>query len=144
SSGAARDLRRAPRHVPLPRHGRHDQGGARRRRRDPGRTRRSQPDPRLRGRSARLMGGWTPEALRAEVATRTWFHTIDLGDGVVTPGHKDTRDEVRHFRIPDDLTGTRVLDVGAFDGFYAFEAERRGASRVVACDHWSWTWPGSD
>src|SRR4051812_2971451 len=37
--------------------------------------------------------------------------------------------------IPQDLTGARVLDVGAFDGFYAFLAERRGAARVVAVDN---------
>ncbi len=90
------------------------------------------------------MTAWTPEALRAEVNSRTWFHTIDLGDGVLTPGQKDTPSEIRHFRIPDDLTGKTVLDIGAYDGFYSFEAERRGAARVVAADHWSWTWPGSD
>ncbi len=43
-----------------------------------------------------------------------------------------------------DLTGRSVLDVGACDGFYSFEAERRGAARVVASDYWTWTWPGSD
>jgi tRNA (mo5U34)-methyltransferase len=86
----------------------------------------------------------TRDELRAEVASRTWFHTIDLGNGVRTPGQKDTPTEVKHFRIPDDLTGKTVLDIGAFDGFYSFEAERRGATRVVAADQWSWTWPGSD
>jgi tRNA (mo5U34)-methyltransferase len=79
-----------------------------------------------------------------EVATRTWFHTIDLGGGVVTPGEKDTLAEVGHMRLPADLTGRTVLDVGAYDGFYAFEAERRGAARVLATDSWTWNWPGSD
>ena len=37
--------------------------------------------------------------------------------------------------IPEQLTGARVLDVGTFDGFYAFLAERRGAARVVAVDN---------
>jgi tRNA (mo5U34)-methyltransferase len=37
-----------------------------------------------------------------------------------------------------------VLDIGAYDGFYSFEVERRGAMRVVAVDHWAWNWPGSD
>lgn len=85
---------------------------------------------------------WTREELRAEVDRRTWFHTIDLG-GVVTPGQKDTPAEVRHMRLPD-LAGRTVLDVGAYDGFYSFEAERRGARQVVAADSWSWNWPGSD
>jgi tRNA (mo5U34)-methyltransferase len=87
---------------------------------------------------------WTPEALRAEADSRTWFHTIDLGHGVLTRGQKDTPTEVGIMEIPDDLTGRTVLDVGAYDGFYSFECERRGASRVVAADHWAWTWPSSD
>jgi tRNA (mo5U34)-methyltransferase len=85
----------------------------------------------------------TPESLQEEVARRTWFHTIDLGDGILTPGQKDTVTEVQHMRLPD-LAGRTVLDIGAYDGFYSFEAERRGAKRVVAADSWSWNWPGSD
>jgi SAM-dependent methyltransferase len=64
-----------------------------------------------------------------------WFHTFSLNGGsVYTPGiARDHR-----YRIPffsDDLVGARVLDVGTFDGFYAFLAEARGASRVVAVDN---------
>ena len=86
---------------------------------------------------------WTPERLQAEVDSRTWFHTIDLGDGVRTPGQKDTPTEVGIMQLPD-MTGRSVLDIGAYDGFYSFESERRGAARVVAADSWSWNWPGSD
>lgn len=86
---------------------------------------------------------WTPEALQAEVDSRTWFHTIDLGNGVRTPGQKDTPTEVGLWPLPD-MQGRSVLDIGAYDGFYSFEAERRGATRVVAADSWSWNWPGSD
>jgi tRNA (mo5U34)-methyltransferase len=82
--------------------------------------------------------------LRERVNARTWFHTIDLGGGVVTPGQKDTAAEAVHFRLPDDLAGRSVLDIGAYDGFFSFEAERRGAERVVAADHVAWNWPGSD
>ena len=46
-------------------------------------------------------------------------------------------------RLPD-LTGRTVLDIGAYDGFYVFEAERRGAKDVLATDSWTWNWPGSD
>jgi tRNA (mo5U34)-methyltransferase len=84
-----------------------------------------------------------PANLQEIVAERTWFHTIDLGEGVLTPGQKDTPSEVGHLKLPD-LTGRTVLDIGAYDGFYSFEAERRGAKRVVAADHWAWNWPGSD
>jgi tRNA (mo5U34)-methyltransferase len=64
-----------------------------------------------------------------------WFHTFSLdGAGVYTPGiARDHRYRLR--AIPEDLTGARVLDVGTFDGFYAFLAERRGAARVVAVDN---------
>jgi tRNA (mo5U34)-methyltransferase len=36
------------------------------------------------------------------------------------------------------LAGTSVLDIGAWDGFFSFEAERRGASRVLATDSFIW------
>jgi tRNA (mo5U34)-methyltransferase len=69
-----------------------------------------------------------------------WFHSIDLGMGVITPGTKTTeqhRQELAALRIPD-LRGKSVLDIGAWDGFYSFAAERRGAARVVALDHHVW------
>jgi tRNA (mo5U34)-methyltransferase len=64
-----------------------------------------------------------------------WFHTFALnGAGVYTPGiARDHRYRLQ--AIPEDLAGARVLDVGTFDGFYAFLAERRGAARVVALDN---------
>jgi SAM-dependent methyltransferase len=64
-----------------------------------------------------------------------WFHTFALdGAGVYTPGiARDHR--YRLSAIPEQLSGARVLDVGTFDGFYAFLAERRGAARVVAVDN---------
>jgi hypothetical protein len=37
--------------------------------------------------------------------------------------------------LPADFAGMRVLDVGGFDGFYAFLAERREAERVLAVDN---------
>jgi tRNA (mo5U34)-methyltransferase len=37
-----------------------------------------------------------------------------------------------------DFTGRTVLDIGAWDGYYSFQAERGGASRVVALDHYAW------
>lgn len=63
-----------------------------------------------------------------------WYHTQDLGDGVVTPGFFDHRPYLQHFPLPADLSGMRCLDVGTMDGFWAFEMERRGASEVVAVD----------
>jgi tRNA (mo5U34)-methyltransferase len=76
--------------------------------------------------------------LRAEVERIRWFHTIDLGDGVVTPGEDDTPAKLATIGLPADLSGRTVLDVGAWDGFFSFEAERRGARRVVAVDPSAW------
>ncbi|MFL5906690.1 MAG: class I SAM-dependent methyltransferase [Solirubrobacterales bacterium] len=73
------------------------------------------------------------EELRTRVAEHDWYHTLELAPGVVTPGRFDLRDYVDRYRLPNDLTGQRALDVGTFDGFWAFELERRGAE-VVAID----------
>lgn len=67
------------------------------------------------------------------VRSHTWYHTIDLGNGVVTPGYYDLRRLVGSLPWPD-VRGKRCLDVGTFDGFLAFELERRGAAEVVALD----------
>lgn len=73
-------------------------------------------------------------ALRRRVADYPfWYHTIDLGGGVVTPGEWDLRPIVPHLPWPE-VNGKRCLDVGTFNGFFAFELERRGAAEVVAVD----------
>jgi tRNA (mo5U34)-methyltransferase len=71
-----------------------------------------------------------------------WFHSIDLGHGVVTPGHKPQAvlaQELAAASLPEDLSGRSVLDIGGWDGFFAFEAERRGARRVAVLDHYTWS-----
>src|SRR5262245_22516090 len=80
--------------------------------------------------------------LRRRVLGRPWFHRIDLGGGLVTPGVDDTPQKLRHLRLPRRLDGKHVLDVGAYDGFFSFECERRGAAHVVAADHFCWTYGG--
>lgn len=76
----------------------------------------------------------SPDDVRSRVADiGVWRHRIDLGDGIVTPGTEDCPTELTRLQVPQDLTGTRVLDVGCSDGFYSFECERRGAD-VVAID----------
>ena len=62
-----------------------------------------------------------------------WYHTIELGPGVATPGWFDLRGVVERMPWPD-VRGKRCLDVGTYDGFMAFELERRGADEVVATD----------
>jgi len=70
-----------------------------------------------------------------------WFHTIDLGGGVVTAGEDDSPRKLTWLHLPADLRGKTVLDVGAWDGFFSFECERRGAERVVAVDPECWNPP---
>jgi tRNA (mo5U34)-methyltransferase len=72
--------------------------------------------------------------LANEVASRTWYHTIELPGGVVTPGEYDTRSALACIPFPARLDGKRCLDVGTHDGFWAFTMERRGAAEVVAID----------
>jgi tRNA (mo5U34)-methyltransferase len=86
--------------------------------------------------------------LRERVERIQWYHTLDLAPGVVTPGWLDHRRVVAQVPLPASLDGKRCLDVGTFNGFWAFEMERRGAQDVVAIDVLDphrWDWPaGSD
>jgi tRNA (mo5U34)-methyltransferase len=72
-----------------------------------------------------------------EIREREWFHTIDLGDGLVTPGNPPSELLSAPGALPE-VRGRSVLDIGAWDGKYSFEAERAGARRVVALDHFVW------
>lgn len=72
-----------------------------------------------------------------------WYHTMEVADGVVTPGWFDLRPIVDLLPWPD-VRGKRCLDVGPYDGFLSFELERRGAAEVIAADiadHSEWDWP---
>jgi tRNA (mo5U34)-methyltransferase len=79
-------------------------------------------------------GGEEARALAARVAELTWYHTLELPHGIVTPGYFDHRDLLPRYNLPERLDGLRVLDVATFDGYWAFEFERRGAAEVVALD----------
>ena len=70
-----------------------------------------------------------------------WFHSIELAPGVFTPGRQSAEAAaqlLRDLRLPD-LRGKSVLDIGAHDGYFSFAAERLGASRVTALDHYVWS-----
>ena len=72
--------------------------------------------------------------LAAEVERYSWYHTLQLGDGVVTKGMFDHRPVLDRYPLPDDLSGKTCLDVATMDGYWAFEMERRGAASVTALD----------
>ena len=65
----------------------------------------------------------TREQVRSEVNKVKWFHSIDLGDGLITPGWEgeSTRQKLGLLSLPEDLRGLTVLDIGAWDGFFSFE-----------------------
>lgn len=94
---------------------------------------------RIAGKAAEISGsGLASEG--AELAARIarlpyWYHRIELPHGIVTPGWAPLR--IDAYRVPERLDGKRVLDIGAWDGFWAFEALKRGARQVVAIDDFS-------
>lgn len=81
----------------------------------------------------------TQEEILRELKTlrSNWHSPIDLGFGINTNAHNRRRFErrLRLLGIPEDLKGKRVLDMGTWDGFFAFEMEKRGAD-VTAIDMW--------
>src|ERR1035438_9075501 len=71
-----------------------------------------------------------------ELARLGWYHSMELPDGRVIPGFQSLdvlRNRIAQFPVPADLRGKRALDIGAWDGWFTFELERRGA-RVMAVD----------
>jgi SAM-dependent methyltransferase len=82
------------------------------------------------------------ESALREALDRPWYHTIELAPGRKTQGAIDLKNVAERI-LPDDLSGKRTLDIGTYDGFWAFEMERRGAE-VVAVDlddHEESDWP---
>jgi tRNA (mo5U34)-methyltransferase len=87
----------------------------------------------------------TPLSLK-EALDREWYHTIELAPGSLTPGWFDTRSIVGDLPFPASLEGKRCLDVATFDGFWAFEMERRGAAETIGIDVLDplrWDWPAN-
>ena len=83
-------------------------------------------------------------ALREYVASQEWYHTLELAPGITTPGFFDHKPLLPKLPWPASLAGKRCLDIATFDGFWAFEMERRGADEVIAIDildPWAWDWP---
>jgi tRNA (mo5U34)-methyltransferase len=78
----------------------------------------------------------TTEELKSKIAESDhWYHKIELPGGITTPGWAPL--SVEAYPLPDDLTGKRVLDVGAWDGYWTFECLKRGADFVMAIDDFS-------
>lgn len=80
----------------------------------------------------------TRDEVLARLKQYRFYHFIDLGGGIVTPGgpdHVASQQPVLAALRGLDLKGKRVLDIGCRDGLYSIEAERLGAAEVVAFDN---------
>jgi tRNA (mo5U34)-methyltransferase len=77
---------------------------------------------------------WSRDDLIRLAAKLKWVHQIDLGNGFVTPGQWPRHPQILKPFGELEFRGKKVLDVGCWDGLYAFEAEQRGASEVYATD----------
>jgi len=73
------------------------------------------------------------DQLLERAKTFGWYHTLELAPGHVTDGMFDLRPFVDRYGLPERMDGMRALDIGTWDGFWAFEMERRGAE-VTALD----------
>jgi len=84
--------------------------------------------------AALTVNQWLKSQIEAEPY---WFHRMELPGGLVTPGWNDPKDvKLPHFGLPAEMTGMRVLDIGHAEGFFSFEAERRGAAEVVGIENY--------
>ena len=76
---------------------------------------------------------YTEEEIRSILRERKFeYHRVDLPFGLHTGG--SDRSETRDLVLPKSLKGKTVLDVGSALGYFSFEAEARGAKRVVGVE----------
>lgn len=69
-----------------------------------------------------------------------WFHVVPLGTKIKTPGIYDMSiDSWISGLLPSDLSGKNILDIGAYDGRWTFECEKRNAKKITAIDVWQYT-----
>jgi methyltransferase family protein len=78
-----------------------------------------------------------PDQIRERIANHEWYQTIPLAEGISTPGKRSSeylRRKLEALEFPEAFAGASVLDIGTKEGFFATEALRRGAKRVVGID----------
>jgi len=78
--------------------------------------------------------------LREQVNSKKWFHSIDFGNGIVSPGAKslEVLNAEANIYFSSGIAGRSFLDIGCWDGSNSIQAARRGAARVLATDHYVW------
>ena len=86
----------------------------------------------LHDQNSKTVAEWLCQLVNAEPY---WFQRIEITEGLFSPGWSDpVTEKLPHYGLPADLSGMRVLDIGCAEGFFSFEAERRGAREVVGID----------
>ncbi|MEK6273880.1 MAG: DUF1698 domain-containing protein [Actinomycetota bacterium] len=85
--------------------------------------------------------------VQAEIDAVAWYHEFDFGDGLVA--RSTSPDVAAHRRIWQfiedglatvDFRGKSVLDIGCWDGYWSFHAERQGAASILAVDDVTQNW----
>lgn len=74
------------------------------------------------------------EELLARAKEVVWYHTLPLSKDYTTPGIFALHDYVPYYLVPPSLKGVECLEVGAGNGYWSYELEKRGAKQVVATD----------
>jgi len=76
-----------------------------------------------------------PKNYSEQIAQFNWYQQIPLGNGGHTPGEDNfTEEKLPMLKMPTDLSGRSVLDIGCSEGYFGREAERRGAERILGID----------
>lgn len=79
----------------------------------------------------------TPDALKSRVSKYAWYHTLDLGNGIITPGSPFNHiwDFIKKNLQRVDFTNRSVIDIGCRDGMFSLLAEKAGAQSVYGVDN---------
>jgi len=77
----------------------------------------------------------TKEEVVKLVASRTWYHRYEVYPGITTPGRisVNAKSILNSYGFPQNISGMSVLEIGAWDGAFTFEMEKRGGI-VTAMD----------
>jgi tRNA (mo5U34)-methyltransferase len=87
-------------------------------------------------------------AIQKRIDAVEWYHELDFGNGLVARPRQSAEDQRRHFAFVRsrldriDFCGKTVLDIGCWDGYWSFYAERRGAAHVLATHDAEQNWAG--
>lgn len=87
--------------------------------------------------------------IQEQIDKISWYHEFDFGNGLVAkdnssnaPSHRLLWSFIEQNLDSVDFRDKTVLDIGCWDGYWSFFAEKRGAKHVLATDDSSQNWAG--